>query len=152
MSKQTREKQYQSQLEQKEAIGWVPLGIKTGHTWKIDPRRLMFSLSRYKFAAKLLSGKEKVLEIGCGDGWCSRIVKQEVDYLMATDFDPIFIEDAIERKDEGWPIEYKTHDILKSPLSKKFNAAYSLDVIEHIPPEKTDTFLKNHLGDFCKIL
>ena len=143
MSNQTREKQYQSQFEQKESIGWVPMGMKTGHTWKIDPKRLIFSLSRYKFAAKLLSGKEKVLEVGCGDGWCSRIVKQEVDYLLATDFDPIFIEDAIERKNEDLPIEYRTHDILKHPLSQKFNAAFSLDVIEHIAPEKTDIFLRN---------
>ena len=50
----------------------------SGKRWREDPRGLLFSLSRYKFVSKILEGKNDVLEIGCGDGWFSRIVKQTV--------------------------------------------------------------------------
>ncbi|EMI72092.1 hypothetical protein LEP1GSC072_0162 [Leptospira noguchii str. Bonito] len=33
-----------------------------------------------------------MVEVGCGDGFCSRIVKQEVQRLTITDIDPLFIE------------------------------------------------------------
>ena len=46
--------------------------------WTVDPKCLLFSLSRYKFVSKLLSGETNVLEVGCGDGFYSRIVAQTV--------------------------------------------------------------------------
>ena len=44
----------------------------------------------------MFKGFNNVLEIGCGDGFFSRIVKQNVKNLVATDFDDIFIENAKE--------------------------------------------------------
>ena len=44
-----------------------------------DSIRLTFSTSRYKFVSKI-SGFNNVLEIGCGDGFFSRIVKQNVKF------------------------------------------------------------------------
>jgi ubiquinone/menaquinone biosynthesis C-methylase UbiE len=57
--------------------------------WNDDPRRLVFTLARYKFVSKMLSGKQRVLEVGCGDAFASRIVKQEVAELTVIDFDPV---------------------------------------------------------------
>ena len=51
--------------------------------WHGDPKRLVFTLSRYKFVAKMLSGKNSVAEIGCGDGFGARIVKQEFDLVIS---------------------------------------------------------------------
>lgn len=65
-----------------------------------DPKRLAFTLARYKFVAKMLSGCEHVLEAGCGDAWPTRIVLQEVRKLTAIDLDPIFVEDANSRNIE----------------------------------------------------
>lgn len=127
----------------KDTKGLTPLGIKTNDTWHIDPKRLLFSLARYKFVAKMLSGKNKVLEVGCGDAFCTRIVLQEVKALCAIDFDPIFIGDIQERMEDKWGFETKVHDILLGPLEKKFDAVYSLDVLEHIPEEKEDLYMKN---------
>jgi len=39
----------------------------------------------------MLSGREHVLEIGCGDAFGTRIVQQEVQALSATDFDAVFV-------------------------------------------------------------
>ena len=143
MGKKTIELQFQAQIDRKEAKGTTSLGVKTSHTWNVDPRRLLFSFSRYKFVSKMFAGRCRVLEVGCGDVFCSRIVQQTVATLVAVDNDPLFIEDAIERMDEDWPFEAKTHDILTGPVDGDFDGAYALDVIEHIPPPKSDLFLTN---------
>ncbi len=47
-----------------------------------DPRRLLFVLARYKFVAKMLSGKQRVLEVGCGDAFGTRSVLQEIGAIQ----------------------------------------------------------------------
>ena len=44
----------------------------------------------------MLSGRNHVLEVGCGDAFGTRIVQAEVGKLTAIDFDPVFIEDVEE--------------------------------------------------------
>jgi 2-polyprenyl-3-methyl-5-hydroxy-6-metoxy-1,4-benzoquinol methylase len=136
----TKEKQYQFLLSGKKEEN---LGLMSGQVWRDDPRRLVFLLRRYKFIAKMLSGLESILEVGCADAFGSRIVRQEVGSLLATDFDPIFIRDAKKRPQGKWPIQFKIHDMLKSPVRGSFQAVYSCDVLEHIPAKDEETFLKN---------
>ena len=64
------EKQYSVLDESKEKNGLVTLGPMASFTWNNDPKRLLFVLSRYKFAARMLEGCDDVIEIGCGDGSC----------------------------------------------------------------------------------
>lgn len=141
----TKEPQYQALLNHKAKKGLAVLGLMNNQVWHDDPRRLVFTLSRYKFVAKLLSGKQKVLEVGCGDAFASRIVQQEVRAVTAIDFDPLFIEDIKGRGDPDWPITCAVHDILSGPYAGKFDAVYSLDVLEHIEQDKEDLFLRNML-------
>jgi 2-polyprenyl-3-methyl-5-hydroxy-6-metoxy-1,4-benzoquinol methylase len=141
----TKEPQYQELFDQKDQRGLAVLGVMNSQVWHDDPRRLVFTLSRYKFVAKLFSGKNKVLEVGCGDAFASRIVQQEVGDLTAIDFDPLFIEDIKSRVDKDWPMQFAVHDMLAGPYIGKFDAVYSLDVLEHIDGEKEDLFLKNVL-------
>ena len=141
--KKTREPQYQALLEIMKKKGLASLGLMTNQVWHDDPRRLLFYLSRYKFVAKILSGKQKVLEVGCGDAFGARIVLQEVENLCAIDFDPIFIEDVKNRIENDACFECKAHDILSGPVEGMFDAAYSLDVMEHIPKEQEDAFITN---------
>ena len=129
--KQTKEKQYQFLLEHERG---EEMGLMSSQVWRDDPRRLVFLLSRYKFVAKMFSGLPKVLEVGCADAFGSRIVKQEVGELVATDFDPIFIEDASTRIDPNWPIELRVHNILAGPVEGAFDGVYCCDVLEHIEP------------------
>ena len=98
----TREPQYQECLDAVAARGFERLGLRSSQSWHDDPRHLLFRLSRYKFVAKMLSGREHVLEIGCGDAFGTRIVQQEVQALSATDFDAVFVEDVKARMTERW--------------------------------------------------
>jgi 2-polyprenyl-3-methyl-5-hydroxy-6-metoxy-1,4-benzoquinol methylase len=143
----TREPQYQFEVELAERHGLARFGIMSNQTWRDDPRRLLFVLSRYKFVAKMLSGKRRVLEVGCADAFATRLVQQEVASVTAVDFDPLFIRDAVERmKSDSWECDCRVHDILDGPLAEDFDAAYSLDVFEHIPPADEDRFVRHLAG------
>jgi 2-polyprenyl-3-methyl-5-hydroxy-6-metoxy-1,4-benzoquinol methylase len=142
---QTKEPQYQVQVRIREEEGLAELGLTTNQVWRDDPRHLLFILARCKFVAKMLSGKKRVLEVGCGDAFGSRVVLQEVGSLCAVDFDPVFVSDANRRMDkERWKFECRVHDIVSAPVSDgPFDAAYTLDVIEHIPRADEDKFVGN---------
>jgi 2-polyprenyl-3-methyl-5-hydroxy-6-metoxy-1,4-benzoquinol methylase len=143
---QTKERQYQIQVNLRDTKGLTRLGLVTNQVWHDDPRRLLFVLARYKFVSKMLSGKRKVLEVGCGDAFGARIVLQEVGEICAVDFDPVFIKDVRERMEDKWKFDCKVHDMLSGPVEGEFDAAYSLDVIEHISAANEDTFVANLAG------
>jgi 2-polyprenyl-3-methyl-5-hydroxy-6-metoxy-1,4-benzoquinol methylase len=138
-------KEYNWQVELKQAGKLPSLGLTSGSTYLIDPKRLVFTLSRYKFVSKMLDGFDRVLEVGCGDGFASRIVRASVNSLTAIDIENEFIEDAKLRIDENLPIEFKVHNILEATLEGSFDGIYSLDVLEHIPATLQDSYLKNVL-------
>jgi 2-polyprenyl-3-methyl-5-hydroxy-6-metoxy-1,4-benzoquinol methylase len=139
----TQEKQYQIMLEYRNRRGLESLGLMTSQAWYDDPKRLTFTLSRYKFVAKMLAGSESVLEVGCADAFSTRIVVQEVNKLTAVDFDPLFVEDTNARMSEKWKFECRVHDMLKGPVAGQYDGIYALDVLEHILPENEKRFLDN---------
>lgn len=139
----TKELQYNNCLEIRDEFGLTSLGLMTNQVWHDDPRRLVFSLTRYKFVSKLLSGRQRVAELGCGDAFGSRIVQQEVGELSVFDFDPVFIADIAQRQSQKWPLKAAVHDILSGPLPGTYDAIYSLDVLEHIPAAREGDYLRN---------
>lgn len=112
------------------------LGAMMDRRWQADPRLLGITLARYKFVAKMLTGKSRVLEIGCGDGFGTRVVRQEVPEVIGIETDREMLADAHERgQGDGlhwghWPCDLG-----------QFDAAYCLDVIEHVPVEREDSFV-----------
>jgi SAM-dependent methyltransferase len=145
----TKEPQYDILLDIKARHGVTRLGLMTNQAWQDDPKRLTFTLSRYKFVAKMLAGRKNVLEIGCADAFATRIVQQTVGKVTATDFDPLFIDDVKERMDPKWPFDTFVHDMLAGPVSGNFDAAYALDVLEHIEPRQEDAFLRNAVNSLA---
>lgn len=139
----TREPQYQECIEAVAERGFERLGLRSSQSWHDDPKHLLFRLSRYKFVAKMLSGSEHVLEIGCGDAFGTRLVQQEVKALSATDFDAVFIKDVEARMVERWRFPVFTHDLLDGPIAGSYDGIYALDVLEHIAQKDEHTFLKN---------
>ncbi len=139
----TREPQYQECVEAVTERGFERLGLRSSQSWHDDPKHLLFRLSRYKFVAKMLSGSEHVLEIGCGDAFGTRIVQQEVKALSATDFDAVFVRDVEARMVERWRFPVFTHDLLDGPIPGSYDGIFALDVLEHIAPEHQDIFLSN---------
>ena len=116
------------------------LGLMSSHTYEVDAKRLGFTLARYKFVARVLVGCDWVLEVGCGDGFATSVVAQAVGHVLATDFDAAFIDDARSRKQPA-NVMFAQHDMVRDAryvpdrLPKRFDAAYALDVLEHIRPE-----------------
>lgn len=139
----TRDPVNQPTVEAARTRGYARLGILKNFEWHQDPRRFLFSQSRYKFVAKMLSGYAGVLEVGCGDAFNAPIVLQEVRDLLVTDYDPLFIRDARERMVEPWVFDAQVHDFLESPIDRRFRAFYSLDVLEHLPMERERIWLDN---------
>jgi 2-polyprenyl-3-methyl-5-hydroxy-6-metoxy-1,4-benzoquinol methylase len=139
----TREPQYQRTVDLVSEKGLATLGLMTNQAWQDDPRHVVFTLARYKFVAKMLSGRSNVLEVGCADAFGTRLVLQEVMRLTATDFDAVFVEDVLRRMDDRWTFECRQHDLLAGPFPGAFDAAYALDVIEHINAADEDVFIDN---------
>jgi len=117
-------------------------GGMTAYGFENDPKRIGFQCARYKVVAKLLEGKRHVLEVGCADGFGARIVRQHVALVDAVDRDPEAIWQAILNGSPRWPIAFQTHNILDGPRTG-YDAAYCLDLFEHIPPIDEDKLLAN---------
>ena len=119
----------------------ITLGSYSSYEWANDPKHLIFSLSRYKFVSKMLDGKNKVLEIGAGDGFKSRVVDTEVKKLDLCDVTSSsknqFKSSSMNKND------YFIHDFTKKKFNKKYDAIYALDVIEHIKKSQCSKFIKN---------
>ncbi len=138
------EPQYQIQLDTLAAKGPVQLGPTASHLWRSDPRHLGFLLARYKFCAKHLAGKKKVLEVGCGDGFGMRVVLQEVGHVQGLDIDPNFVEWGTKHAaHEGLNCSFSNVDVTQEVPPGPFDAAYSLDLIEHIPNAIERKYLAN---------
>jgi 2-polyprenyl-3-methyl-5-hydroxy-6-metoxy-1,4-benzoquinol methylase len=138
-----KEAQNQSQVEAYRDLGPATMGPWTSHIWRSDPRHMCFLLSRYKFVAKMLAGKASVLEVGCGDAVGTPIVLQTVGSVHGIDFEPLVLEDAIQRyRREGVArATFAVHDVAARPVPGRYDAAFSLDVIEHVPAQQENVFL-----------
>jgi len=119
----------------------LKLGMRTSMAYESDPVRLVFTLSRYKFVAKMFDGFDSVLEVGAGDGFKSPIVQQFCNKLTISDIET-------QNKDDFDEINFtKTtfiiHNFINYKLKKKFDGIYSLDVLEHIQKKDEKKFIKN---------
>ena len=114
-------------------------GGMSKQAYEDDPKRLAFTLARYKHTAKMLAGMRHVLEVGCADGFGTRIVRQHVKALTAVDTDPRSIEEAKLASSARWPVNFKVADVVSEYgqllVDGVYDAVYALDVLEHIYPD-----------------
>ena len=117
-------------------------GGMTAYEWERDPKRLAFILARYQFVARMLQGKRRVLEVGCSDGFGTRLVRQVVGEVTAMDEDAEAIGIATRSASGEWPI---TFIVGRAPHYRfavdAFDAVYALDVLEHVEPGAEEAFL-----------
>jgi 2-polyprenyl-3-methyl-5-hydroxy-6-metoxy-1,4-benzoquinol methylase len=140
----TVEPQYDVTLTELEKRGAFPMGPVGSYVYRGDPRRLGILLARYKFCSKMLAGKKSAVEIGCGDGFGMRVVLQTVKRVDGVDFDPVFTGWCSEQAErEGLNSRFHTLDVTKKSPPGPYEAAYCLDVIEHIPQKQERRFIGN---------
>lgn len=108
-----------------------------------DPKHMSFVLARYKFCAKMLEGKGKVVEIGCGDGLGIPIIAQAVNHLHCVDWDLRNIEGCKRRLSHLKNVSYEQIDLNNHQLNEQYDAAFSIDVLEHIDPALESRFMNN---------
>jgi 2-polyprenyl-3-methyl-5-hydroxy-6-metoxy-1,4-benzoquinol methylase len=141
------EAQYQRQVAEFARLGPPEMGPMTGQVWREDPRRLVFLLARYKFVSMMLAGKTNAIEFGCGDGFGMRVVAQSVGFVHGVDFDEVFIEWATRNATrENLNCAFSVLDFVECSPVGRYEACYSLDVIEHIP-ESVEGRYVDHLAD-----
>jgi 2-polyprenyl-3-methyl-5-hydroxy-6-metoxy-1,4-benzoquinol methylase len=121
----------------------LELGPWTSYSLLHDPKHMCFVLSRYKFCAKLLEGKQSVLEIGCGDGFGLPIVAQSVGHLDCIDWDERLILDNKKRLGHLKNVQFRHLDLNREVPAQKYDAAFSIDVLEHLDPDAEPTLMMN---------
>jgi len=142
MSQHKESEPMQMILDDNNEKGPVTMGLTSSYTWRHDPKHILFSLSRYKFCAKMLSGKESVYEAGCGDGFGVPILMQEVDTYFGVDIEPSLVDQCKEHYPDCDNIEFARMDLTKESPGKLFDACICLDVIEHIEPNHESFFME----------
>ena len=120
----------------------LPMGAMRAHDWFEDSRRLAFTFSRYKFVAKMLTGKSRVLEIGAGDGFASKLVLDNVTKLHLTDFKDEFVQRMLKLYGSDERVEVSRFNPLKDIIQGEFDGIYLLDVMEHISSKHDHTLLR----------
>ena len=119
----------------------VSIGNNTSHSFLSDPARFSFSLSRYKFVAKMFEDFNEVLEVGAGDGFKSPIVGQFCKNLTLSDLE---LENQKEYdRTKVKKFKFILNDFTKKSLKKKYDGIYLLDVLEHISKKEENLFLTN---------
>lgn len=120
----------------------LTVGPWTSYSILNDPKHLVFTLARYKFVAKMLAGRGTVLEVGPGDGIGLPIIAQAVDKVIAVDWDQRLIDGNKRRLKDIGNIEHLCVDLNKVTLDAKADAAFTIDVVEHIENKDEDSFMR----------
>jgi len=121
----------------------VALGPWTSYSLLHDPRHMAFVLARYKFVAKMLQGRSRVLEIGVGDGFGLPLVAQAVGQVEAVDWDQRLLDGNRTRLAFLENVHYHLLDFNRATPPFTVDAVYWIDVIEHLDPASEAAVLGN---------
>jgi 2-polyprenyl-3-methyl-5-hydroxy-6-metoxy-1,4-benzoquinol methylase len=129
-------------------IDSIELGPWTSYSLLHDPKHMGFVFARYKFCAKMLEGRASVLEIGCGDAIGAPVVAQAVGHLLGIDPEERLIKGNRKRLAKIKNLSFKRMNICQQIPDDKFDAVFSVDVIEHLDGPLNIPFMKNQ----CAVL
>jgi len=121
----------------------VTLGKFTSYDYMTDPKHFVFVGARYKFCAQMLAGMNRVLEVGCGDGFGSAIVADTVENLLCVDINEPLLEENRKRNDFLENVSYECFDFRIEARQDRFDGIFLVDVLEHIYPSEEEPFLSH---------
>lgn len=133
---------YRKAITSYERNGPLNLGPLTSKKMVEDPQYVMFQMSRYKHACRLIENKSIVADIGTGDGIGLGIMSKYFQKVYAIDIDEYLIK-VSKKNNLRKNIEFKLHNFFEKKFSKKFDAAISFDVMSSIPKRFENKFLEN---------
>ena len=125
--------------------GTIALGPWTSHSLIHDPKHLAFVLGRYKFVAKMLQGRARVMEIGVGDAFGLPLVASAATHVYALDWDQRLLDGNLQRLEHLTNVTYVLADPNTQSLNLEVDAAYWVDVLEHLSPDSEAAVLENIL-------
>lgn len=140
MEKQSKELDKWNDLKTKLGNVNIQLGPYFSYQLRHSPRHILFSLSRYKFAAKLIGSGKRVLEIGCSEGLGTLLLAENASQVTGIDIDPGAIQNAAQNF-ASEKMQFIHCDFLDANFGE-FDAVLSFDVIEHIYPEHEAKFFE----------
>jgi len=121
----------------------IALGPWTSYSLTVDPKHLAFVLARYKFVARMLQGRARVLEIGSGDGFGLPLVAQAVTHVHCLDWDQRLLDGNARRLSHLTNVTYLKADLNREAPDLEVDAAYWIDVIEHVDPATESAMLRH---------
>lgn len=124
----------------------IPLGPWTSYSVMYDPKHLAFVLARYKFVAKMLQGRARVMEVGSGDGVGLSLVAQAVKHVYAVDWDQRLLDGNARRLKHLTNVSYVMANLNHESPSLEVEAAYWIDVLEHLDAATESTVIENIIG------
>lgn len=124
----------------------VELGRYTSDDYFTDPKHIAFVAARYKFVARMLDGVGTAIEVGCGDGFGAPFVASSVGHLVGTDINEPMLADIRRRHARIANARFEYADFRERPYSPAADAAFLVDVIEHIFANEEEAFLGNLAG------
>lgn len=120
------------------------LGSPTSYSLVNDPKHIVFVLSRYKFVAKMLKGKQTVLELGAGDGIGLPLIAKEVGHMYTIDWEEKPLESIRRRLIPHFDnVTLMCMDPTKDKLGLKVDAIFNIDFLEHIEPALENQLMEN---------
>ncbi len=133
------QEQWQTVTDLMQAQSAISLGKTASYWYRHAPRKMLDSLTYYKFAAKLIGKSKKVLDVGCGEGFGTFLLGKECGWSKGIDSDSAAITIGKNNFTEE-VVQFAQEDIFKSASGEKFDAVVSFSTIEHISSESTRSF------------
>ena len=118
----------------------VTLPPEYAHFVQDNLLRLLIRLARYKFVARLVRKRDRVLEVGSGSGIGSIFISQHCEHVTGIEVKSTEVQEA-RLVNQRSNVEFSTIDLFDLDPSKMFDVVFSLDVIEHMPLEQGQEFL-----------
>ena len=142
MKKSVKNILYKKAILDYEKHGSIKLGPLSSKKYIEDPQYIMFQMSRYKHACRLLLNKSKVADIGTGDGIGLGIMSLYFNEVIAIDIDEYLLQTA-KKHNSNSKITFIEHNFFKDKLKQKLDAAICFDVMSSIPKKYENYFLSN---------
>lgn len=120
----------------------ITLGPWTSYSVLTDPKHLVFVLSRYKFASKMMKPNGVNLEVGCGDAIGAPILASVSKTYLGIDVDSRLIEDNNARLKQIENATFSKVDITSFDSQELFDNVVHIDVLEHLDAELEISFLE----------